>query len=130
MFTASDSSEDLSWWILELTQQSARMVYEHGLAHEFVHFIERLVADFVKRAVEEAVEPAVDAAIKREAGLLFQRQKLWSVDDVALYLGVSRRTVETLIADGQLRPLWVGGSRRFTKEAIRAYLDTCTTRKR
>jgi excisionase family DNA binding protein len=49
-------------------------------------------------------------------------QPLWDVDQVAQYLHVSRRTVETLIAAGELRPMRVGRQRRFDPKTIDAYL--------
>jgi len=47
---------------------------------------------------------------------------LWDVDQVAEYLNVSRRTVDTLIAAGELRPMRVGRQRRFDPKTIDAYL--------
>lgn len=47
---------------------------------------------------------------------------LWTVKQVAARLGVSTRTVKTLIALGDLRPIWIGGSRRFDPQAIEAYI--------
>ena len=47
---------------------------------------------------------------------------LLDVEDVARYLQVSKRTVETLIAEGQIEPIWVRGQRRFTREALDAYV--------
>lgn len=46
---------------------------------------------------------------------------LWSVDEVASYLDVSKRTVEALIADGKLEPIRVRSLRRFEPSEIRAY---------
>lgn len=50
-----------------------------------------------------------------------RRPRLLCIDGVANHFGVSKRTVERLIADGRLRPVWVGGQRRFTAEAIAAF---------
>lgn len=50
---------------------------------------------------------------------------LLDVKDVARHLQVSKRTVETLIAEGQIKPIWIRGQRRFTKEALDAYLRKC-----
>jgi excisionase family DNA binding protein len=47
---------------------------------------------------------------------------LLSVDDLANTLGVSKRTVETIIAEDELRPIWVRGQRRFHPDAVNAYL--------
>jgi excisionase family DNA binding protein len=51
---------------------------------------------------------------------------LLDVKDVARHLQVSKRTVETLIAEGQITPIWIRGQRRFTKEALDAYLRKCS----
>lgn len=47
---------------------------------------------------------------------------LLSVEDLADTLGVSKRTVETIIAEGKLSPIWVRGQRRFHPDAVDAYL--------
>jgi excisionase family DNA binding protein len=57
-----------------------------------------------------------------ERGALQRPSPLWTVQDLAAYLNVSPRTVETLIADGAFRPIWVGRQRRFQPQAIEAYL--------
>lgn len=49
-------------------------------------------------------------------------EPLLTIDDVADYLRVSKRTVETLIAEGELVPLRIRTRRMFTREAIDAYL--------
>lgn len=49
-------------------------------------------------------------------------ETLLDLSDVAHYLQVSDRTVETLIAEGQIEPIWVRGQRRFTIDAIEAYV--------
>lgn len=46
---------------------------------------------------------------------------LWDVDEVADYLDVSKRTVETLIANGELEPVRVRSLRRFKPSEIRDY---------
>jgi excisionase family DNA binding protein len=45
-----------------------------------------------------------------------------SVKDVAHYLGVSERTVRTLIADGELVPIRVGRQLRFDERTLDAYV--------
>jgi len=52
---------------------------------------------------------------------------LMSVKDVARTLDVSPRTVETLVADGELRPLWIKGQRRFHPDTIDAYIRALAT---
>lgn len=49
------------------------------------------------------------------AGVLPQ---LLKVADVAHVLNITPRSVETLIAAGKLRPLWIGGVRRFESSEI------------
>lgn len=51
-------------------------------------------------------------------------EPLLRVQGVARRLNVSKRTVERLVADGELRPLWIKGQRRFTPAAVDAYLRT------
>ncbi len=98
----------------------------------------------------EAVPPDVLAAklealraeLKDELGETFRIQArllldeytglkpLMSVEDVARTLNVSARTVENLIGQGQLRPLWIKGQRRFHPDAVDVYLRTCEKKPR
>lgn len=50
---------------------------------------------------------------------------LLSVEGVARRLSVSVRTVESLIAEGEIAPVWVRGQRRFTVEAVDAFIRSC-----
>jgi len=59
-----------------------------------------------------------------------QLQPLLDVDDVAAKLRVSRRTVENLIKDGQLRPILIGAQRRFDDRTIDAFLRNCSPTRR
>jgi excisionase family DNA binding protein len=69
--------------------------------------IVRIEGDHLERSLEQS-EP--------ERG-----KQLWTVGEVADYLGVSKRTVETLIAEGELRPIRVRSLRRFEPSEIRDY---------
>ncbi|MBT8402097.1 MAG: helix-turn-helix domain-containing protein [Rhodothermia bacterium] len=66
--------------------------------------------------------------VREENRVLLERyaelRQLMSVADVAKTLAVSVRTVETIIRNGELRPLWVRGQRRFHPDSIDAYLRT------
>lgn len=68
--------------------------------------LDRLLANAIEQETPDRIEP------------------LLAVGDVARRLAISERTVERLIAAGKLRPLRVEGQRRFTPEAIDAYLRT------
>jgi excisionase family DNA binding protein len=48
-------------------------------------------------------------------------ERLLSTDEVAAILGVSARTVQRLVASGQLRPIYVRSLPRFTEAEIEAY---------
>ena len=50
---------------------------------------------------------------------------LLSVKDVAAWLNVSKRTVETLIASGDLNPMRIRSKRMFAPKNVEAYLRTC-----
>jgi excisionase family DNA binding protein len=52
-----------------------------------------------------------------------QRRTLLTVEGVARYLSCSRRTVERIVARGELQPLRVGTRRRFRVEDIDAYAE-------
>lgn len=49
-------------------------------------------------------------------------EPLLTVGEVADRLAVSKRTVETMIAEGELKPVRVRGARRFERTAIDAYV--------
>ncbi len=51
-----------------------------------------------------------------------QMETLLSIDEVADILGVSKRTVEDIVASGRLKPIWVKGQRRFHPDTVDAYL--------
>jgi excisionase family DNA binding protein len=51
------------------------------------------------------------------------RRALLTVEDAARYLNISRRTLERLIARGDLQPLRAGARRRFRVEDIDAYAE-------
>ena len=91
----------------------------------------------------DASDAATVAALERQGADLQQRlddlprrilaevvalKPLMSVKDVAKTLGVSPRTVETLIGDKELRPIWVKGQRRFHPDTVAAYVDACARR--
>ncbi len=57
-------------------------------------------------------------------------EPLLSVKDVADILNVSVRTVEDIIVCGELRPIWIGGQRRFRPEQVRAFLASTKRRKK
>lgn len=72
---------------------------------------------------EEIAERVVDRLLSdlRDAKWP-DKPHLKDISDVARHLQVSPRTVETLVAEGQLAPIWIRGQRRFTEEALDAYL--------
>jgi excisionase family DNA binding protein len=49
-------------------------------------------------------------------------EALLSIEEVADILGVSKRTVEDIVASGRLDPIWVKGQRRFHPDTVDAYL--------
>jgi len=80
-----------------------RLVEEEELSERSVKSIERLISRIVENKTNV---PA----------------KLWTIGDVATRLNVSNRTVESIIDDGKLTPIWIRGQRRFEPEAVEAYL--------
>lgn len=67
--------------------------------------------------VREAVREELQSARKQPDG-----GPLLSKQEVADWLGVSPRTVDTLAADGELKKIYVGGSVRFSPGAVKAYI--------
>lgn len=54
---------------------------------------------------------------------------LFTVAETADMLGVSKRTVETLIAEGELVPVYIRSARRISKDQIEAYLRSASNRR-
>ena len=67
-------------------------------------------------ALTDAVESAITGAFDE------LDDQLMTLPQVAHYLQVSERTVETLVAEGQLQPIYVRSCRRFEPEAVKAYV--------
>jgi excisionase family DNA binding protein len=91
--------------------------------------VQELLADFRTQLLAEVQEVVTDAV--RDA--LDARQHappLLTVEQVAERLNVSVRTVESLIADGELVPLRIRGARRFTDQTIDAFLRSCAGKKK
>ena len=76
--------------------------------------------------IVEHVRALNDQLLREHAAL----KPLMSVDDVARTLNVSARTVENIILQGKLRPLWIKGQRRFHPDAVDAYVRTCEKKPR
>ncbi len=55
---------------------------------------------------------------------------LLKIAEVARVLRISERSAEKLVAAGELRPIEVGGVRRFDPAAIEAYLRSRVRRRR
>ena len=50
-------------------------------------------------------------------------ESLLCIQSIANYLGVSKRTIETMVAAGELPPpLWIRGQRRWHPDTIAAFL--------
>jgi len=58
-----------------------------------------------------------------------QPDPLWSIEDVAARLSMSRRTIEKMVAEGDLTPIWIRGQRRFDPKTIDAYIRRCADRR-
>jgi len=72
----------------------------------------------LRRALGEIVRESNDRLLRQYESL----KPLLSIQDVAKTLGVSKRTVEKIVSDGDLRPLWIRGQRRFHPDAINAFV--------
>ena len=65
---------------------------------------------------------ALRSILREELAAVGEPDPLLDVGGVARRLSVSVRTVEKIIASGDLAPIWVEGSRRFEREAVEAYI--------
>ena len=82
------------------------------------------------RTIRDQAEAAPPPSQDQVAQALEAMKPLMSLDDVAQTLGVSSRTVESLIGKGKLRPLWIKGQQRFHPDIVAAYLRQCEKRSR
>lgn len=85
-----------------------------------------LKVEHLRAALRRIVQEENEALLERHRAM----QPLLSIKDVACTLGVSKRTAETLVAEGELRPLWIKGQRRFHPDAVNAYLRSTATNSR
>ena len=91
------------------------LVLSVTVAPDFAHRLADTVADQVRRRLEPHLRPWSDAPLLDPKGL-------------ARKLAVSVRTVDDLVSKGEIIPRYVGKQRRFTPEAIDAYLRTSDRR--
>ncbi len=85
------------------TQILEHLAQEEDLSERTIESIEQLIS----RIVEDKTDVP---------------SKLWDKEDVATRLNICERTVEKIIDDGELTPIWVREQRRFEPEAVEAYL--------
>ena len=81
-----------------------------------------VLSDEATAAIAESILEAVRARL--DSGQ--SREPLLSLKQVATRLSVSRRTIETMIAEREIPSIWVRGQRRFEREAIEDYLSQNT----
>jgi excisionase family DNA binding protein len=55
--------------------------------------------------------------------------ELYTIDEVAERLRVSRRTVQRLVADGRIRPVYVGRKPLVTARELEAYVASLVGRR-
>ena len=75
-------------------------------------------------ALKQKLDRAIDRMIEEKIDVRMCQSPvppLWTVNDVADYLNVSKRTVEKLIADKEIRFIRIRNQRRFDRDAIVAY---------
>ena len=79
-------------------------------------------ADDARSALTTVDRAALRSILREELAAASEPDPLLDVGGVARRLSVSVRTVEKIIASGDLAPIWVEGSRRFDREAVEAYI--------
>jgi|SRR5690625_300955 len=92
---------------VDLSQEESRLREELGLSSESFDVLLKLI----DRRTDRPYSP---------------EDVLLSMEDVAAMLQVSIRTLDTIVALGEIRVIWVRGQRRFTRKAIEAYVDAQT----
>lgn len=83
----------------------------------------RLFIDEI-RSVREALNrlEIASSSTHKDDHIPAKLQHLLDIRDVSFVLKVSKRTVETLISEGQLVPIKIGKQRRFSREAVDSYI--------
>ena len=76
----------------------------------------------IVEGVETAMERKIADLLNRYTQHLQETRVLPDIPDIARTLGISVRTVEKLVADGELPVLWIRGQRRVHPDALDAYL--------
>jgi excisionase family DNA binding protein len=94
--------------------------------------LEAYIEAEVRKRTNEALEQIEDATARHLAKLQDAKapEPLWTIEDVAEYLGVSSRQVHYFLAGGQLTSIRVGRQHRFEPKAVqraaRGGLQTCS----
>lgn len=92
--------------------------------HKYKHPLHPSREDEVMALVRGAVPGAVEEYLSKRGGA----PTLLDIAGVAALLGVSKRTAETLLADGTLPPpLRIGRQRRWDRAAIEAHVRRCAS---
>lgn len=76
----------------------------------------------MRRWLVPVIYHVVSAELERWHANLKAPPPLFDLAGVARRLNVSERSVERLVAEGLITPLWIGSSRRFSPEAVEAFL--------
>ena len=92
-----------------------------GIGNSEIGELRRRVDDLSRRLEDQKQILKDLPEITAEAVRRTPVDSVLDVRGVAAHLAVSERTVETLVAEGQITPIWVGGQRRFSWEAIDAF---------
>lgn len=92
--------------------------------------LDPLAKETLRRWLVPVVYHTVHDELERWHASMKTPPPLLDLAGVARRLNVSERTVERLIADGLLTPLWIAGSRRFSPESVESFLKRYTIRGR
>lgn len=98
---------------------------DSGLEPKEVELDDALLPESV-RALKCDLLRRVRNIIRQEQERLLGQERpvkpLLSLDDLASTLGVSKRTAQRIVADGEIDPIWIRSQKRFRPEAVRSYL--------
>jgi excisionase family DNA binding protein len=92
--------------------------------------LDPVAKEAMRRWLVPVVYHVVSAELERWHASVKTSPPLFDLAGVARRLNVSERTVERLVAEGLLTPLWVGGSRRFAPEGVDGFLKRYAIRGR
>ena len=82
--------------------------------------------EYIQAQIDRMLQERLEASRKSSA----TQPSLWTVQQAADYLNISKRTFEKEINAGRIRPIWIRNQRRFHPDSVEAYVRECARKRR